>query len=83
MCDAVLRAKSFQLYLTLRDPMDYSSPVSSVHGIIQARIVEWVVMPFSRGFFPTQGWKLNLLSPALADGFFTTSTTWEAPERCH
>ena len=51
MCDAVLRAKSFQLYLTLCDPMDYSSPVSSVHGIIQARIVEWVVVPFSRGFF--------------------------------
>jgi len=37
-----------QLCLTLCDPMDYSSPGSSVHGILQARILEWVVVP-SRG----------------------------------
>ena len=30
-------------------PMDCSSPGSSVHGILQARILEWVVIPFSRG----------------------------------
>ena len=29
--------------------------------------------------FPAQGWNLNLMSPALAGGFFTTSATWEAP----
>ena len=29
--------------------MDYSSPSSSVHGILQARILEWVALPFSRG----------------------------------
>ena len=34
---------------TLGDPMDYSPPRSSVHGILQARIVEWVAIPFSRG----------------------------------
>ena len=34
---------------TLRDPMDCSPPGSSVHGILQARIVEWVAIPFSRG----------------------------------
>ena len=34
---------------TLCDPMDHSLPGSSVHGILQARILEWVVMPFSRG----------------------------------
>ena len=34
---------------TLCDPMDYSPPGSSVHGILQARILEWVAMPFSRG----------------------------------
>ena len=34
---------------TLCDLMDYSSPGSSVHGILQARIQEWVVIPFSRG----------------------------------
>ena len=36
-------------YLTLCYSMGYSPPVSSVHGILQARILEWVVIPFSRG----------------------------------
>ena len=35
--------------LTLCDPMDCSSPGSFVHGILQARILEWVAIPFSRG----------------------------------
>ena len=34
---------------TLCNPMDCSWPGSSIHGILQARILEWVVMPFSRG----------------------------------
>ena len=34
---------------TLCDPMDYSPPGSSVHGIFQARILEWVAVSFSRG----------------------------------
>ena len=38
-----------QSYLTLCDPMDYSSPGFSVHGIFQARILEWVSILFSRG----------------------------------
>ena len=40
---------------TLCDPMDCSPPGSSVHGTLQARILEWVAIPFSRGIFPTQG----------------------------
>ena len=40
--------KSLQSRLTLCDPMDCSPPGSSVHGILQARILEWVAMPFSR-----------------------------------
>ena len=36
-----------QSCLTLCDPMDYSPPGSCVHGILQARILEWVVIPFS------------------------------------
>ena len=36
-----------QLYPTLCDPMDYSLPGSSVHGIVQAGILEWVVISFS------------------------------------
>ena len=35
--------------LTLCDPMDCSLPVSSVHGIFQARVLQWVAIPFSRG----------------------------------
>ena len=38
-----------QTCLTLCDPMDYSPLGSSVHWILQARILEWVAMPFSRG----------------------------------
>ena len=33
----------------------WSPPGSSVHGILQARILHWVAIPFSRGFFPPQG----------------------------
>ena len=36
-----------QLCLTLCNPMDYSSPGSSVHGILRARTLEWVAIPFS------------------------------------
>ena len=38
-----------QSYPTLWDPMDCNPPGSSVHGILQARILEWVAFPFSRG----------------------------------
>ena len=38
-----------QLYPTLCDPVDRSPPGSSVHGILQARILEWIAIPFSRG----------------------------------
>ena len=38
-----------QLCLTRSDPMDYSPPGSSVNSIHQARILEWVAIPFSRG----------------------------------
>ena len=41
-------AKSLQSCLILCDPMDCSLPGSSVHGILQARIHEWVTMPSSR-----------------------------------
>ena len=38
-----------QSCLTLCDPMDWSPPGSSVHGILQAKILEWVAISFSRG----------------------------------
>ena len=48
--------------LTLCDPMDWSLPGSSGHGILQARILQFVAIPFSRGIFPIQGSNLRLLS---------------------
>ena len=40
-------AKSLQSCLTLSDPMDYSLPGSSAHGIFQARVLEWGAIAFS------------------------------------
>ena len=47
--DTCMRAESLQLCPTLRDPVDCSLPGFSVHGISQARILEWVAMSSSRG----------------------------------
>ena len=64
-----------QLCLTLRNPMDYSPPASSVHGILQARILEWVVIPFSRG--PSQPQSRTQVSH-IAGRFFIVWATREA-----
>ena len=59
-------------HLTLSDPVDSSQPGSSVHGISQARILEWVVISFSRDL-PNPGIEpASLESPALEGGFFPT-----------
>ena len=58
--------------------MDCNLPGSSVYGILQARILEWVVISSCRGF-PGLGIEpASLMSPALAGWFFTTGATWEA-----
>ena len=44
---AAVAAKSLQSCLTLSDPMDCSPPGSSVHGIFQARVLEWGAIAFS------------------------------------
>ena len=63
--------------LTLCDPVDYSPPVSSVHGVRQARILEWFPC-LPPGDPPDPGIELaSFKSPALVGGFFTTSVTWE------
>ena len=67
-----------QLCPTLCDPLFCSLPGSSVHGILQARILEWVVVPSSRVVTNPGIKPKSLMSPALAGGFLTTSTTWEA-----
>ena len=45
-----------QSCLTLCDPMDYSRPVSSVHGIFQVRILEWVAISSSKGSSWSRDW---------------------------
>ena len=60
--------------------MDYSPPVSSVRGILQARILEWVALP-SPEYLPDPGTEpVPVMSPVMADGFCTTSTMSEAPK---
>ena len=62
-----------QLCLTLCNPMDCSLLGSSVHGIFQAGILEWVEISYSRRSFLNQGSNLHLLgSPTLAGRFFTS-----------
>ena len=53
---------------TLCDPIDYSPPGSSVYRILQASILEWVAIPFSRGSSQPrdQTWVFHI-----AEGFFT------------
>ena len=57
-----------QLCPILCDPMDYTPPGSSVHGILQARILEWVAMPPSRGSFQPRD---QTQVSCIAGGFFT------------
>ena len=72
MC-CCLVAKSFP---TLCDPMDCSLPGSSVYGILQARILKWVAVPFSRG----SSWPSDWLQVSKIVGrLFTIWATREAP----
>ena len=64
-----------QSWPTLFDPVDSSPPGSSVHGILQARTLEWVAVSFSRG---SSNPGIKPTSLALAGRFFTTTTTWES-----
>ena len=54
-----------QLCLTLCDPVDCSPPGSSIHGILQARILEWVAISFSRGSAPPRDQTQRLNPPLL------------------
>ena len=64
-----------QSYLTLCDPMDYSKPGSYVHGILQARILEGLFMPFSKGSSQPRD---RTQVPHIAGRFFTIWATKEA-----
>ena len=75
MCGPLWVLSYFSHVLTLCDRMDCSLPHSSVHRILQARILEWVTIP-PPGDLPNLGVKPWF--PALAGRFFTISATWEA-----
>ena len=68
MLRACVHAKSIQSYPTLCDPMSCTPPDSSAHGILQARILEWVAMPSSRGSSWPGDWTCGSF---IAGGFFT------------
>ena len=60
MCTCV---KSLRSCLTLCNPMDRCPPGSSVHGILQAKILQWVAMPSSRGSsHPRDGTRVSYIS---------------------
>ena len=72
---ALLLCKSFHRVLLCK-PNNCSPPGSSVHGILQARTLEWVALPFSRG--SSQPRDQTRVSH-IAGRFFTVWATWEAP----
>ena len=60
-----VRSEVAQSCLTLCDPVDCSLPGSSVHGTLQARILQWVAVALLQEIFLTQGFNLHLLHNAL------------------
>ena len=68
-----------QKCLILYDPMDCSSPGSSVHGIFQAKILEWVAISPSRGSSWPRGGAHISCNSCTVDGFFTTKPL-ESPQ---
>ena len=73
VCVCVCVLSHSVVFISLK-PIDFSPPGSSVHGTFQARILEWVVIPFSRGFFQSRD---QTCVSSLVGGFFATSITWE------
>ena len=71
-------AKSLQSCPTLCDTMDYSLPDSSVHGILQARILEWVAMSSSRGSSQSRRQTHVSYNSLIAGRFFTVWATGKA-----
>ena len=77
--DYIWLANSFQSCPTLCDCTDYRPPGSSVHGILQARILVWIAMPSSRGSFqPKDQTCISYVSCIGRRSLFTTSATWKA-----
>ena len=80
---ACVCAESLQWCPTLCGPLNCHPPRSFVHGILQARILEWVAMPLLRGIFYTRGSNPCLLGLLhwQADSL-NTGATWKAHDDC-
>ena len=76
----VSEMKVTQLCLTLCDPVESSLPGSFVHGILQARILEWVAIPFSKGSSWPRDWTHV---SCLAGRFFTTEPPRKEQRCCY
>ena len=75
-------AQLLQLCLTLCDPMDCSPPGFSVHGILQARILEWVAVPSIRwSSWPRDQTQVSCIS-CITGGFFTAKPPGKPPYVC-
>ena len=72
-------AKLLQLRLTLCEPMDCSLPGSSVHGILQARILEWIAIPPPGGLHHPGIEPASPMPPAVAGEFFITEPPGKVP----
>ena len=75
LCPGYVCAKSLLSCPTLCDPVDCSPPGSSVHGIFQARILEWVVIPSPPGNLPDLG--IQPRSPALQEDSLPSEPPWK------
>ena len=73
--EKVVKALVTQLCPTLCNPIDYSPPGSSAHGFLQARILELVAIPFSKGSSQPRG---QTQVSCIAAGFFTIWATRKA-----
>ena len=78
----VVHSQLLQSCLTLCDPVGYSPPGSPLHGILQARILEWVAMPSSKGSSWPWDWTCIYCSTCTAGRFFTTEPKGKPPYCC-
>ena len=76
---ACVCAKLPQSYPTLCIPMGCSLPGSSVHGILQARILEWVAMPTFKGSSRPRDWNCISYISCIGRQVLYHWATWEAP----
>ena len=77
-----MSAQSLWSCVTLWDPKDCSPPGSSVHGILQAKILDWVAMPTSRGSYWPRNRTLVSCGSCIAGIFFITEQPVKSHKRC-